>query len=360
MAGRVTRSSASPKFIMAALAALAMLLLAYPASAQDDDGPPPCTAQNSTRIDIDGVWRSERELIGRCVAISGYRAGDIIFNDQRALYRYFAKRSKLAKGIVGIPYPVHFDQDNSVMRGVYRGRVMSCADDQRDFRKTQRDLARSQSDEIILVHLYGFCAGSAGPALRITDVEEVAAPDMKRLVGDDFRMQLGELIPLDGSTPYQGILRWLTALAVEPGCNLGVATERIPEDGPPEDEGAGFFSPTLGPAQQDKLKIWCGTDQRQMQLFSVSKASWEHEDKSKIDVVICTCTKGDCAGRWPVSLIDTGWNTDRPYLCQRAILSPRISSCDEKDRCEYSDYEYRFQDEYIVGSPIWQQWGFPD
>lgn len=342
------------------LFALANSLFASTASANDAEEPAACNAQNSKAVDIEDVWRGERKLIGKCVAVGGYRAGSVIFNNQRDIYRHSSGRPASAKGLLGIPYPNQLSDDEGLMQGTYYGRIESCRDHRRSFRQTMNKRSQSKSEAIVLVHLYGYCATSTGPAIRIANADERPNSDLRRLTGDKLRHELGELIPVDDRFKYPVILKWLTALAMEPACDLGVAIDEIPPGGPSEDEQADFFGPTLDPPQASKLETWCKSDQRQLAIFEVSSRSPEFETQSKIDVIICACVEKDCAGRWPVSLIDTGWGVERPYFCQRAKFLPLTCSYDKKGQCEYDDYEYRFLNEHIVGSSIWQDWGFPD
>lgn len=321
--------------------------------------PTPCTAANSRRVTVDEIWSDEQTLRNRCVGVEGYRIGDVIFTDQSSLYRYATRRTTAADGIIGIPYPGG-PESVGLSRGIYYGRLESCREAQRDFARLARNLARRRTDDtIMLIHHYGFCVGSAGPAVRVEHAEEAPASDLRRMTGDRFRERLGELISIDDRYPYRAILPLLVGVATE-GCGADVDVGPIMAGGPPEGRDASMFIPDFEPVQRDQIRRWCESGTRQHALFTVAASSRASEPDANLDTIICLCLDGDCTGRWPVALIDTGWSTRRPYLCQRVILKPRTTSHDDEGRLTFaSDYEYDFQNEWIVDE-LWQGWGFPE
>lgn len=339
---------------------IASVCLAPGVAAARDGEDVDCTPANSSRATIARIWSDEHRLRNRCVAVEGYRFGDVIFTDQRALYRYMARRSRAAPGIVGIPYPVQLDSDaRGLMRGTYYGRVESCREAQSGYARTVRNLRRRPpTDDIILVHLYGFCASSAGPAVRVEQADERPSSELRRLTGDRLRASLGELSPIDERYRGRAVLPWLTDIATN-GCAAGFEVQGPPPGGPPEGDGVSVVPPNLGPAQRDRLAHWCASATRQRALFAVADSSPNsNEAGTRLDVVLCLCLTEDCSGRWPVALIDTGWAIERPYFCQRAKLRPQIETTTvDGSRPEFSDYSYEFSDEFIVSGP-WQDGGF--
>lgn len=334
-----------------------LLCLAPGAPAREKGEPPPCSAANSQRLTIDALWSGERRLRGRCAAIEGYRIGDVIFSEQRAFYRYMAGGSPLPRDVVGIAWTGKDGRAAAgVRRGTYYGRVESCRETQRRYARTQRKLAKPRDDgEIILVHLYGFCASSSGPALRLDTVDEARVPDFARLTGAALRGELGELRAIDASFPHPAILPWLTGLATS-ACEEDFEATTPPPGGPAESVGAGYDGPRLGSAQKARLARWCASSRREQALFSVN--AWK-ADGTKLDLLVCVCTAADCADRWPVALIDTGWGQARPYFCQRVQLRPGLTAYSDDGATEYSDYRYEFTDDWIVNG-LWQDWGFAE
>jgi hypothetical protein len=272
-----------------------------------------------------------------------------------------ARTSEAAPGIVGIPYPVQLESAPGLMRGIYYGRAESCRVARRNYARTARNLRRRPpSDEIILIHLYGFCAGSAGPAVRVERAEERPSSDLRRLTGEALGTSLGELVPIDGRYRYRAILPWLVDTATN-GCAGDFEVQAAPPGGPPVGRGAPVWQPQLGEAQREQLTRWCGSPTRQRALFEVAGSSRQvAEAGTRLDIVMCFCLTGDCTGRWPVALIDAGWTGDRPYLCQRVKLRPRMSTHPvDGGKAEYSEYSYEFANEFLVGG-TWQEWGFPE
>lgn len=340
---------------------VAWWLAAGMAAAQGSDEGRACTPAGSIRVSIDDLWAESRELRDRCVAIEGYRLGDAIFTEQRAFYRYAARMPPVPRGIIGIPYPLQLDDHGAgLMHGTYYGRVEICRETQRSFSRALRRMQESPpSGEIVLIHLYGYCRNSEGPAVRVERADERPSADLRRLAGDDLRNSLGELVPVDDGYPWRAVLPWMTDIVTQGGCREEFAPPGLPAGGPPEGNGVSLVLPTLGPTRLGRLRRWCATQRRDRALFAVADGSPSHEPGSRLDVVICLCLTEDCAGQWPVSLIDTGWGIERPYFCQRVALRPRQTSYAEGEAPEYSDYLYEFADAGIVPD-FWQDRGFPE
>ena len=313
------------------------------------DGAPECTAASSEPVTIADLRSHGRELVGECVALSGYRVDNVIFGDQRAYYGYIAKRSRTPSGVVGIPYPGMREADAGLMRGTFYGRAGLCSDDRRAYRRSQVAVSKAAAlGDIVLTHLYGFCANSTGPAVRVDNADEVPARDLVRLTGDDLRRSLGELLVPEADYSYRATLAWLAGVAINGGCVEGFEPGVAPP-GPPQGQGVPLWRPKTDPRRSAALAQWRGTKTRQTVTFLVSRTSPSaYEAGVALDMVHCVCTTEDCRDLWPVALIDTGWNRERPYFCQRVKLRPRISSFAESEPTEYSEFSYEFADDYIV------------
>jgi hypothetical protein len=336
---------------------LACLSMPHQALARDDDEPPECTAANSERVSIADLWSHGRELSGDCVALVGYRAGNVIFTDQRAFYAYNAKRSRAAAGVVGIPYPGMNGADAGLMRGTYYGRVRLCSDDRAAYRRSQAAVRKAaERGEIVLTHLYGFCATSTGPAVRVDTADETLARDLFRLTGDGLRRSLGELVEPPADFAYPATLAWLAEVATEGGCTKGYEPRAAPP-GPPQGRGVPLWRPKDDPQRLGALARWCATKVRQTVTFLVSPTSPSAFERGvALDMVHCVCTSENCQDRWPVALIDTGWSEDRPYFCQRVKLRPRVSSEAEGEPTEYSEFSFEFANDYLADGAA----GFPE
>lgn len=328
------------------------------AFAQDDDAPlPECTAANSEPATIRDLWSQGRELSGDCVAIRGYRAGDVIFTDQRAYYAYNAKRLRAPAGVIGIPYPGLRGADAGLMRGIYYGRVRLCSDDRRSYRRSQvAVLKAAEQGELMMTHLYGFCATSLGPAVRVETVDEAPASDLVRLTDDGLRRSLGELALPKLNYPYAATLDWLGEVATEGHCSDDFKPGVAPP-GPVQGQGVPLWRPTIEPRRSIALAKWCGTNARQTVTYLVGRSSPSaYEAGVALDMVICVCTLEECEGRWPVALLDTGWDSARPYFCQRAKLRPGQEAYAEGEATEYSNFSYEFAGDYIASGAG----GFPE
>jgi hypothetical protein len=337
---------------------LACLSLSQLARAQDsEDEPPACNAKNSERVRLSELWRRSYDLSGECVALSGYRAGDVIFTDQTAYYAYQARRAKAPSGIVGIPYPGMNGADEGLMRGIYYGRVRLCNDDRASYRRSQVAVRKAaERGEIMLTHLYGFCASSSGPALRVDNADEAPVHNLVRLTGDGLRRRLGELVEPEPNYPYRATLAWLADLATEGSCAADFVPGAAPV-GPPQAKGVPLRRPQGDSRRSRALALWCATAAKQQLTYLVSRTSPSaFEGGVALDMVHCVCTNEDCRQRWPVALIDAGWDPHRPYFCQRVKLRPQRWTSDGDGNSEYSDYSYEFSDDSIAGDAA----GFPE
>lgn len=351
------------RWLTLALVGLVTAVTPQVAAAGERLDPPACTAANSERLSVaELVTRSERYR-GRCIALSAHRIGDLLFADHRDVYHHATRRVDEPRGIIGIPYGADFDgRGDGLNQGIYYGRLESCEEAQRNFRRSSRAALRSAAEggDIILLHFYGYCASSLGPALRVERAEERPSSGFRRLNGDQWRQRLGELAPVRSTDPHSAIAAW-AAQATSDGCGEIADLSPPPASGPREGLDVPWGTPAFGPAEREKVARHCATRTRQRAMFTVSASSPSAEPGTRLDIIACLCLTEDCAGRWPVALIDTGWGVDRPYLCQRLRLVPRSHSLGDDGRpVDFSGYEYQFADDYIVGSGLWQDWGFPE
>lgn len=293
------------------LAAFALwLACASPARAAEEEAP--CTAENSRKLDVAGLERAKDRYVDSCVQVTGIGYGAALFADQAALYRFHAVKTLQTRGVVGFAYDGKIWLKGPPRHVTAIGRVVDCGAYRAAYKRSARNAQRhaARSGELVMTHLYGFCAVSTGPALYVESVTQDAPVNLPRLTSDADRKAVGDLIPIPAQRASSGDVPTLVALMRNTECNPDyVLPEHIPYVRPGISNALDKRETLLAPLCKEE-----GLDQA---LFEVSPKSRARQKNSRIDLVFCLCRSASCKGKWPIALIDSNWDPARPYFCQR-------------------------------------------
>jgi hypothetical protein len=319
------------------------------ASAAERREPPNCDAKNSQPISFAGAHSDDTDLFGECVAIRGFRIADAIFQDQPALYRFSSKHRRDDRTVVGISPD---DWDAPMEEGTAFGRLRNCVDVQEAHARAMRSILESdrRSGTITLVEPAGFCSRNDGVAVDIDHWTPLAPIRWSRVTDGSQRETLGDLQPIPPNFQYSKVVEWLVRNATEGVCDSALRTGNAPIAAP-------FDRSAPSPSEDGKwvaaIKKTCGAGRPKVATFLVSPQSTQAKREAKLDVVMCVSTR-NTSERWPIATIDIGWEVDRPYVCERATLTPNHCWGGE---CTSPTWEYEFMDEYLV-SYLWRRHGF--
>ena len=190
------------------------------------------------------------------------------------------------------------------------GRVQICED--------VRDIVEASAEEGQIVWVSGFCHMANGPYLWLHDVKVGPRARLHRLIGEEMRSRLGDLMPAPPAWPHRDFVEshardFLAALRGDReafsrlhggkeaaqsqeamklayGSHRGFAALRR---GPAAPQQAILIEDIPGPAVVEP------TDQIRNGYAST----------------ICFCVRPDCTGLWPIAKIDADNRQDRPYVC---------------------------------------------
>lgn len=322
---------------------------------------PACTKANSEVLSVREVQAAANELVGECVGVAGLRIAEAIFPDREAVYQFFSASDPRKHLVVGIPYMLP-KSTYTMERGVFLGRVKSCRDDQRSFRRTQKallkDTGSGDDDAIIMIHHRGFCSWNDGVAIYLEDTKDVIEAKEERLVGEINRLKFGDLVPVKENDPANSTIQWLADIALRVPCEPD-----FKPSAPPVKQSAvssEVHTPYKDLAWSKEVSKRCPRSIDELTIYRVRETSSSFDSGAKLDLVFCLCRTGDCRERWPIALIDIGWQDRRPYICERASLGVREWLHNEDGTKVPTEWKYQFQQGYGAPGGYWEEEGFAE
>ncbi|HEY2071463.1 MAG TPA: hypothetical protein VGG48_18030 [Rhizomicrobium sp.] len=291
----------------ALLAAFALILLAQtPASAADA---PKCTDANSQTISVEELTAQPDHYTHVCVHVRALLVDRGLVSDVRSLY---AESERRWSGMVAI-----YSSDGSDTEKFWSSRAVvdvigeatTCGtlyDEAMAEADRQNREARNRDVETIVM-MSGLCHYHRSNDAALIANRVTWFPDEPiRLSGETAWQMYGDLdvvaeVHLGAARPAAE--QWFDAIR-----------RRDPTVFQKESWSKADVDRNLDP-QRSPLRALFGAQPGEIRYFRHKNR--EAQDASNRTTYACVCKAGDCSGKWPISVSDTGLNENWPYICVR-------------------------------------------
>lgn len=257
-----------------------------------------CTPAEAIRVDPATVTRSPQTYLGKCIEMRGIASRGRLYADRDAYYRDspHAGSTGMTEGVVGLYglrlLDVHLAELTTVD---VTGRLHECVPDQ--------------------PYTWGYCITYAPGrvavgAQTIEDLDETPV----RLIGEDNRRRVGDLRLVAADWPHLAEAaplagKALAALKARDWSGLVTLGGYV---GQPDERSMDRLRRALEPARTPALEA---AGSGQVKWFEVVPAADVKVEPGDWAAEACVCRFNDCGDLWPISKMDAGAPSERPYLC---------------------------------------------